>query len=71
MQAILLEASEALAEHNNCTSTIIDVFGIDEFVVENSGYWLILSQDFGGQAWNKMIEKNVGNSSRQVSISEN
>lgn len=63
IQMSLLQAIEALAEYNRCTSTTIDMFGIDEEAAEEFDYWFTWQGDLG-YFWSKMIKKNVGLSSR-------
>lgn len=63
IQKSLLQAVEALAQHNKCTSTTIDMFGVDEEVADEFKYWFCWN-DQTGYFWSKMINNNVGLSSR-------
>lgn len=63
IQKSLLQAIEALAVHNKCSSTTIDMFGIDEDVADEFNYWFCWNDEYG-YYWSKMNFDNVGYSSR-------
>ena len=52
-----------MAVHNRCTSTTLDMFGIDEEAADEFGYWFCWNVEYG-YFWSKMINLNIGLSSR-------